>query len=189
MSSRMGRPKHEIVLPDGRTMIHAVIDVLSTVCARVVVVGSPVLQQLVPGIVIIEDMRAHSGPLGGIEALLSSGIDSQYLICACDVPRISPELLRSLIESPTVAAAAVPRVAGSDHPEPLPARLSVQALPVVRRLLDQGEHAVWKLMRELSAIEISIPADWSNQLMNINTPEDLEELQLELKARSQQARS
>jgi molybdenum cofactor guanylyltransferase len=172
----MGRPKHEIVLPDGRTMMDAALDVLSVVCARVVIVGPHDLKKQAPRATVIEDIREQSGPLAGIEALLGSGMDSQYLICACDAPRIGPGLLRSLTEAPAAAIAVVPRVVGRDHAEPLPARLSAAALPVVKRLLNQGSREVWKLMRELNAIEIPIPAEWSDQFRNINTPEDLGEL-------------
>jgi molybdenum cofactor guanylyltransferase len=172
----MGRPKQEMVLADGRTMLEAVVEVLACVCERVVIIGSRELVRHDPKIMIIEDRRLQCGPLGGIEVLLGSGIDSQYLISACDVPRIGGELLLLLADAPANALAIVPHVVGREHAEPLPARLSADALPVVTQLLDQGHRAVWRLMRELDATEIPIPADWSNQLLNINTPEDLSAL-------------
>jgi len=174
----MGQPKHDLMLPDGRTMIRAVIDALTGVCTKVVVIGSRGMLPGSTGDRVIQDLRPHAGPLGGIEALLASGVDSQYLVCACDVPRIGAELLRSLVDAPAGAIAVVPRVTGRDHTEPLPARLSMAALPIVTRLLDGGHRAVWQLMRELHAMEIPISSDWSDQLMNINKPEDLGELRI-----------
>jgi CTP:molybdopterin cytidylyltransferase MocA len=40
-------------------------------------------------------------------------------------------------------------------------------------LLDEGHGAVWRLMRELGAMEVEVPASWSDQVVNINTPQDL----------------
>lgn len=61
-STRMGTPKHAIMLPDGRAMIEHVADVLRPVCPRQVVLGP---QSPLPGVHAIPDLRQGFGPLAG----------------------------------------------------------------------------------------------------------------------------
>jgi molybdopterin-guanine dinucleotide biosynthesis protein A len=169
----MGQPKHLIVLRDGRTMIDHVIAALSAVCARIVVVGSHSPGHA-RGYLHIRDLRPGLGPLGGIEALLNSNVESQYLICPCDVPLITADSLQVLL-TPTSALATIVRLANRDEPESLPARISAAALPTVRTMLDCGERAVWALMRALPADIVQIPATWERHFRNVNTPQDVED--------------
>lgn len=172
-SSRMAQmktPKHDLVLPDGRTMIGHVIAAVQSVCSRVVLVGGP--QSAPPQrYTMVRDARPSAGPLGGIEALLASGIDSQYLVCPCDVPLMSPQVLRVLLKQSS-AHATIVRIADRVKPESLPARLSAQALPTVRTLLDSGQRAVWALMQALPADVVQISGDWTSCFQNVNTPDD-----------------
>ena len=55
---------------------------------------------------------------------------------------------------------------------PLPARLHADALPIVSRLLDCGERAVWRLMQEVRTHEVVIEDGELAQLTNVNTPQD-----------------
>src|SRR3989338_1209190 len=47
----------------------------------------------------IPDHKPDSGPLGGIETLLSSNLDTEYLVVACDQPLLTVELLQKLAKS------------------------------------------------------------------------------------------
>jgi len=208
LSARMGSPKQSLRLPDGRTMIDHVIEALAAVCQRIVIVGSgadstdnqsnaeidnaapspqpsPIREREIHSgraerHATISDLRPQAGPLGGIEALLASGIDAppagagQYLICPCDVPLITPELLR-LLAQPSDGPASVFRVDGRDEIEPLPARLSTAALPEVRRMLETQHRSVWRLMQELQSRVIPIALQDAFQLHNVNTIEDFSE--------------
>lgn len=173
----MGQPKQSMVMPDGRTMIEHVADTLQVVCDRVIVVTATVSTGLFRGYSTVSDLRPNCGPLGGIESLLANGIDpaGQYLICPCDVPLLTPELLRLLLK-PSKSIATVFQVEGRDEIEPLPARISADALPVVRAMLDQRQLAVWKLMEKLQPEVVVISVEWVRQLRNVNTLEDWGEL-------------
>jgi molybdopterin-guanine dinucleotide biosynthesis protein A len=177
-SSRMGRPKHALELPDGTMMIEHVAAALSYVCQHVVMIGQ---SDTLPELRHVPDLRPECGPLGGIEALLASGIDSQYLVCPCDVPFITADLLRLLaepIDSPMTAF----QIEGEARFDPLPARIGAAALPVARELLDSGRRAVHELARALHAQRIIIPRRLQPQLQNINTPSDLDEARRRLAA-------
>jgi molybdopterin-guanine dinucleotide biosynthesis protein A len=169
-SVRMGEPKESITLPDGRTMLDAVAAALGAVCARLVVVGTTDAR---PDLAHIADLRPDAGPLGGIESLLASDLDTEYLVCPCDLPLITAPLLRTLANAPP-APMTILRVPGDERTHALPARLAAAALPAVRELLDSGRRAVQQLVRAVAATEIEIPPAAARHLHNVNTPEDLE---------------
>ena len=166
---RMGRRKDSLPLPGGRTMLAVVHSVLSEVCESVVVVGDA--ETDLPR---IEDLRPGQGPLGGIEALLATGDDTQYLVCPCDLPLITPSVLRRLTEPGPVAT--VFQVEGEADFWPMPVRVSVQALGAVRAHLDGGRRAVHDLVRALEPEVINVSREEAAALANVNTPDDYERL-------------
>ncbi len=167
---RMGRRKDSLPLPDGRTMLAVVHSVLCEVCERVVVVGDA--ETDLPR---IEDLRPGHGPLGGIEALLVSADDTEYLVCPCDLPLVTPRLLRRLTVM-TTRVATVFQVEGEVDIWPMPVRVSVQALDAVRSHLDEGRLAVHDLVRELFPEVIAVSREEAAALANVNTPDDYEQL-------------
>ena len=167
-STRIGSPKHALSLPDGSIMIEAVATALGAVCERLVVVGEA---DALPDLAHIVDLRSAQGPLGGIEALLASDMDTQYLVCPCDLPFVTSELFSALLR-PTQATATVLHLDGSEQIEPLPARISAEALDATKRLLDEGRRAVFQLMEAIIVEEISAPKAWSKLLTNVNTPQE-----------------
>jgi molybdopterin-guanine dinucleotide biosynthesis protein A len=176
----MGRPKQDIVLAGGQTMLGRVVQALEGVCQRIVLVGgrAPEFMNVAGhagGIEHVADLRPGLGPLGGIEALLASGLDAEYLACPCDVPLVDGRLLRKLVEpdGEHERLATIVRLEGHDEAGCLPARISAEALVAVRELLDCGERAVWRLMKRLEARIVTVGADLGGGLANVNTPEDL----------------
>ena len=167
-STRIGSPKHALSLPNGTTMIEAVATALGAVCERFVILGA---EDAMPALPHVADLRPGCGPLGGIEALLASGIDRQYLVCPCDLPFVTSELFNALLR-PTQATATALRLEESQQIEPLPARISVEALDTTKRLLDEGRRAVYQLMEAIDIEEVSAPGAWSKLLTNVNTPQE-----------------
>lgn len=171
-SLRFGSPKHAVKLPNGLTMIEMVAAVMREVCERVVVVSS---FEALADVTHIADLRDEQGPLGGIEALLGSGMDTQYLVCPCDLPFVTGELLRALTK-PSSAVATILMLEGEDSLSPLPARISVDALDKARELLDSDCRAVHRLMEVIEVEEVAAPGEWSKLLVNVNTQEDYEQV-------------
>ena len=169
-SRRMGRPKHALRLPDGRTMIEAVAAALGAVCRQVVVVGTVDID-----LPRVDDRRAGRGPLGGVEALLCSGLDTQYLVCPCDVPLITPELLRRLAHAGD-ASAVVLRVAGEPDFWPLPARIPAGAAGDATGALDDDRRALHEFMRSIEPQVVEIGSADAAVLANVNTPQQYADL-------------
>jgi molybdopterin-guanine dinucleotide biosynthesis protein A len=163
---RMGRRKDSLPLPDGRTMLAVVHSVMGEICERVVVVGGPGT---------IEDLRPGHGPLGGIEALLAAGGDTEYLVCPCDLPLVTPSILRRLTGASS-ALATVFQVEGEPDFWPMPVRVCADVLATVRAHLDEGRRAVHELVRELDPEIITVKRAEAAVLTNVNTPDDYERL-------------
>ncbi len=167
-SSRMGQRKELMRLPDGRPMVAKVVAMLREVCRDVVVVGTT---DALPELTHIEDLRPRQGPLGGIEALLASDRDSQYLLCPCDMPHVSIATLRRLVEDDSSTISAF-QVAGEEQPRSMPLRIHARALGDVVRLLDEEKRAVYRLTQCSDVGVVRITAEDGEELLNVNTPEE-----------------
>ena len=185
-SVRMGSPKHLQPLPDGRTMLERVRAALAPICTRIVIVDAHSPNIATNEQDVIRDLRPNTGPLGAIEALLASRLDSLYLICPCDVPLINSDLLRLLLHEPQKLA-SVFHIEGRTELEPLPARIRAEALPVARRLLNAQQRSVWKLMKELQPHVVTITEAQAVALHNVNTANEYEEALRLMNANAPQA--
>ncbi len=179
LSSRMGRDKTTLTLNRAEgsiRMLDAVGNTLRRVCEQVAVVrpamASTEREPDSQNYRTVVDLRPHAGPVGGIEALLASNLAREYIVCPCDVPCITSEVLLLLLQH-RAAPATVLRIVGQSDFEPLPARIAAAALPTVRHLLDSGRRSVWHLMQELPASIVDIDARHAAALRNVNTPDDL----------------
>jgi molybdenum cofactor guanylyltransferase len=159
----MGESKQDMLLPDGRPMVACVCEAVASCCGRVVLLGE---SEHVLELARIADERIGCGPLGGIEALLASGMDKQYLIVPCDLPLVTADVLNALLIETDRSATVF-------EGRPLPARIAAGALPAVQQMLDAGERAVWQLMEALDAKRIALRTEWEPLLKNVNTPEDV----------------
>lgn len=168
-SSRMGTAKGDLVLSTGQTMIDTVIQTLAAVCADVVTVGARSGRcRFVP------DLRSGAGPLGGIEALLASGLDENYLISPNDIPMMPAELARRLTTPSEATATAFQTEDG--RIQSLPIRLSVAALPTVTAALDREQNAIHHLLNQFETDRIPITYHEAQGLRNVNTPGDFDSI-------------
>lgn len=175
-SARMGQPKHAMRLADGRMMIEHVAEALQPVCREIVLLGE-VGDDVLPGAKRIADLHPGRGPLSGIEALLAGGLGDSYLVCPCDVPRMTAELLGKLVVGPP-ALARVFHVTGRGDPEMLPMWIAAAAAGHVHSTLQSKEPSVWALLKSLGndVAIVEIDESCGEQLRNVNTPRELAEV-------------
>jgi molybdopterin-guanine dinucleotide biosynthesis protein A len=169
----MGRPKAGIVLPDGKTMIEHVYAAMSAVCQKVVLAGR--IDEVAPAlkhVPHVDDRIPDIGPLGGIEALLASNLDSEYLIAPCDLYLVVPELFRLLID-PAVSSPAVLTQQDEKHMEPSIARYDKQAYPILKDMIDRRQLSMRELALRSGASFVEVPRELVFSLRNANTPDDL----------------
>ncbi len=175
-SSRMGMPKEGVKLQDGRPMIEHVIKPLKEVCKKVVIIGNCEGYKPNPkeNIEIIPDNFAGRGPLSGLEALLASGIDDEYLVVSCDQPLLTSDLLILLTREKTV----LPRFFLTDEEfNPFPGIYPKSWKDKIRDSIKNKNLSLCKLISnsKVSCVLLA-KKDLVNQLQSINTPENLNNL-------------
>ena len=128
------------------------------------------------------DRTAGLGALAGIEATLRWAMEMGRpgaLCVACDMPFISPALLRQIVSRAMAgdADAVVPESTGRRGFEPLCAWYSVDCLAAVERALASDErslHALLEAVRvgRISLAEVRRFGDPDVVFLNVNTPGD-----------------
>lgn len=167
-SRRMGSDKAGLLV-DGRPLGAVTADLLRHVVSPVLEVG--------PGwtsLPSVEEEPRGAGPLvaiaAGAGALTERGHTGPVVVVATDLPRLGLSFLRRLAAHPS-ALSVVPVVAG--RPQWLASRWSPQALVLARRLVAGGERRMTALDQNIEWLD---EPQWADQLVDVDTPADLERL-------------
>ncbi len=166
---RMGRPK--ALLPvGGTTLVEWMVRRLAPTC-RHLLISARGPEQLPPGLRphLVVDRHPGAGPLAGIAAALAASPHDLVVVVACDMPRVTPALVRRLAAATAGVDAAVPRIGG--RPEPACAAYRRSAAATIDEALRQGRHRVAEVLSALAVrwLEAEDPALFTN----LNTPDDL----------------
>jgi molybdenum cofactor guanylyltransferase len=176
-STRMGRDKAALVHPDGRPLARRTADLLLMVCERVLVSlrhdqELPPLITESPRLRIARDPEGGSeGPLAGMLAAMSLFPESDWLVAACDLPRLDGETLIHLAASRQPADAFLAYRSEFDGlPEPLCAFYASAARAILEQALADGRRCPRKLLiqNHCRLLEPLVPG----ALDNANTPQD-----------------
>lgn len=175
-SRRMGRDKATMAL-GGLTLAERAAGTLVAVCAPVVEVGPgrsplPSVQEVPPG----------SGPLAALAAgwhalRVEHGHDGAVIALACDMPRVTADLL-ALLAAAETDDSVVPEAGG--RLQPLCARYSAAALATADGLVTAGERSMHALLDAVPFRRLA-EADWSRAVpadafADLDTPADVERL-------------
>lgn len=170
---RFGEPKAQAEV-GGIPMVDRAVATLREVVDEVVVVTSRPMAH--PPAPVVEDRVEGRGPLGGLEAALRAARDGGFdgvLLVACDLPLLTPELLRRVTSALDGHPAAAPqREAGGV--EPLCAAYGVATLPEVEVRLQGDDRSLHALFRAVGGHVIP----WwrlgapGAAFLNVNTPGD-----------------
>jgi molybdenum cofactor guanylyltransferase len=121
--------------------------------------------------VIRRDRIVRCGPLGGIYTALKSNRAGAVLFLACDMPFITPALIRRLIRSLRIRDAASFVTLKRRVGFPFIIRTCCGAL--VKKEILLGRLSLQELAVALKARRLPMGLSQSAALFNINTPEDL----------------
>lgn len=176
----MGRDK---LLLDvcGVPLLRRVYDALAAPCPDLVAVGKK-REISLEGLRWISDERPGAqGPLAGLEAGLAAARNRLVFVAAGDMPFVPQSLVGYLLGRLETAdvCAVVPRYRSDTHP--LCAAYDRETLPRVEAALDDGVRAVRALLERLPRVEYLADGalerfgDPGLYLMNVNSPEDLEQ--------------
>jgi molybdenum cofactor guanylyltransferase len=164
---RMGGAKTTVLLK-GRPLISYPLEAVSAALAEVVVLAKAQTElPSLPGTTVwIESEPVHHPAIGILQALGLAG-GRPVLVCASDLPFVTPELVRELASSdPEGAPAVVASARGSMQP------LLGCYLPRAARLMLAGDER--PLREQIAALDPRIhEVDDPRELFNVNAPEDL----------------
>ncbi len=173
-SRRMGQDKAWIEL-DGEPLIARVAMVLAQVADEVIVVANdPRYGSL--GLRVVPDRFPEGGALGGIATGVSAAAHERVLVAACDLPFLSAEVWRVLLEHRFEADVVIPKVGGEF--ETLHAVYTKACVAPMERALAAGKMRVISFFdevrvqpveeRELREVDPTL-----RSFTNVNTPEEL----------------
>lgn len=177
-SRRMGRNKALLEF-GGRPLLAHLIELVRPLVGRVAIVGSPEVYRHL-GVEVFPDPVPGRGPVAGICAALKASSTDWNLILACDLPYLTADFLRHLIETTQDSDAQVVVPAQDDGYQPLAAAYHRDALPVYESLLVSSYPKIIEAYRELrvrilTAEELK-PFDFEGRLFkNMNSARDEEE--------------
>lgn len=177
-SSRMGSDKAALLHPDGRPLARRTCDLLAGAGCETVLLSLRHDQVLPPGFDDLEHVRVirdpegrSEGPLAGMLAAFGSEPDADWLVLACDLPRLDVKTLHHLLTSRLPGERFLSYRSEFDGlPEPLCAFYSAEALPVLEQFQADGIRCPRKVLirHECRLLEPVTP----RALDNANTPDD-----------------
>lgn len=181
-SRRFGTPK-ALAPVEGVRIVDRVLDALFAAVPHVIVSTNEPDLFAGLGLAMRLDDVSGFGPLGGILTALRSAREygrPGALVVACDLPWVSADLLRMIVQRAASAGAdaVVPESGGRRGVEPLCAWYSVRCIPAIEGMIEEGERRVHRLLDRVRADVI--PADEVRRIgdpgllfVNVNTPDDL----------------
>lgn len=122
------------------------------------------------GFPLIPDNFEERGPIGGIEAGLNFTTTSGILVCPCDMPGISPNILKLILQN-VAGKNAVVAASSEGKIFPVLGWFSKTALPVIQNQIQKGDFKMMVLLKELHAETVLVTDE--EEFLNVNYPEDL----------------
>ena len=174
-SSRYGRNK-ALVEINGVRLIERVIRVMEPLFERLIIITNTPQDYAYLKLPMVEDLIKGLGPLGGLFTGLQTMSDDAGFFVACDMPFLSGELIRHMVEVMEDFDAVVPKVDWKI--EALHAIYTKHCIPAIKALIDNKEYQVIKFfqsvrVRYLNEEEILDFDPEMRSFFNINRPEEL----------------
>jgi len=173
-SRRMGQDKAWIEL-DGQPLIRRVADVLAQVADEVIIVANEPRYAAL-GLRVVPDRFPDGGALGGIATGVRAAIHDRVLVAACDMPFLSAEVWRVLLDHRYDGDVVIPKI-GNDL-ETMHALYTKTCVAPMERALAAGKMRVVSFfddvrvrMIEESLMRVADPT--LRSFTNVNTPEEL----------------
>lgn len=169
-NSRMGSDKG-LLQVGGKSIIERQIAVLQPLVKEIIIIhNGDNYTEL--GHQIYKDIMPDCGPMGGIYTALMVSQTAKIFVLSCDMPFISSELVKMIIEKTENCEIAIPR--NGEKLEPLCAVYDQSCIETFRELLDQKALKMMDALKLFRVKELTITQEIlaKQPFTNINTPED-----------------
>ncbi|OXE97598.1 molybdenum cofactor guanylyltransferase [Flavobacterium araucananum] len=127
----------------------------------------------------IPDILLDKGPLGGIYTALTNTETEFNLILSCDIPLISTELLSELISKHNQEA-EITVFASESRMHPLIGIYSKKIVSVIKSAIDNNDLKMMNLIARIPHQIITIEESENFHLTNINSADELNDLNINL---------
>ncbi|HEY2583435.1 MAG TPA: NTP transferase domain-containing protein, partial [Mucilaginibacter sp.] len=176
-SERMGFDKGQVNL-HGKEQRYHIADMLKTFCGDMFISCRQEQQKDIDErYASLPDTFTGLGPFGAILSAFRHNPDSAWLVVACDLPLLSESTLQHLIDNRNTASIATAYQSSfDDFPEPLITIWEPKSYPVLLSFLSQGYSCPRKVLINSKITLLTAPK--SDDLTNVNTPEELEKIKL-----------
>ncbi len=177
-SVRMGQEKAALVHPDGRTLARRGWDLLQTAGCESVVLSLRDQQAMPPGFedvaapTVVRDLADRgSGPLTAIISAMHAHPVADWIVIACDMPRLDVETLKNLIDSKKAGESFLAyRSSHQDAPEPLCAFYAGTTRGLLEQEMNGQSRSLRTILSENHCRLLELPS--SAAVDNTNTPEE-----------------
>ena len=176
-STRMGGAPKALMELGGHRIVERVVTALAPVVDDLLVVtNTPDLYDFL-GLPMVGDVFPDHGSLGGIYSGLKAAPGDAAFTVACDMPFLTPEVVRLVVARAGEADVVIPRT--GDQLETLHASYAKRCLPHIEERLRSGRLKIvgfFDAVRVLEIPEVAVRslADPAVVFMNVNTPDELE---------------
>ena len=165
---RMGGAKATVAL-HGRPLIAYPVEAVARALGQVVVVAKADTElPSLPGVTVWVEPASPSHPLVGLVHALELAGGRPVLVCAGDLPFVTPRLVRELAAGRRGASAVL--AAGEGRMQPLLGWYHPRALPALRALGPLDGVPVREAVGRLDPVLVEVDP---GELFNVNTPGDL----------------
>lgn len=174
-STRMGRDKALLTLPNGRTLLEQAVATLRETGATEVLVsvgngrtyGLPDTREIL-------DVQDGCGPMGGLQACLADARQALCVVLAVDLPAMTEAYLEGLLAEADSGCGVVPL--SDSSAEPLAAVYPRVALAEVELAMKAQDYSLQRLVRKLETlrlVRLRVVGDAERTLFgNWNSPKD-----------------
>jgi molybdopterin-guanine dinucleotide biosynthesis protein A len=177
-SKRFGANKCNYKI-DGKMMIERVLDSIAYLFEDVLFSGSDPRVELENG-KVIEDIHPNKGPVAGLESALMYAKNDYVFLVACDMPFISPEVIKFMMEMVEGQNILCPQVDGKY--QTTHAIYSKSILPLVKKELERDKSTLTHVVLTSTNVKIlkeeffSELQNYKMSFRNFNSPEELKTL-------------
>ena len=183
--TRMGGDKASVAL-HGRPLVSYPAEAVQRALGHVVIVTKPESELPdVPGATVWTEPSTPYHPLVGLLYALEMAGDTPIVVCAGDLPFVTPRLVRHLADSSPQAGAVITRAAGRD--QPLLGRYHPRCTQVLRGLDPHAGASVQDAVARLAPVVLDV--EDPQLLFNVNTPADLLQATAMIDARRRASRT
>ncbi|WP_373396081.1 molybdenum cofactor guanylyltransferase [Algoriphagus halophilus] len=170
-SSRMNTEKG-LVEFQGKTFLQWILDAVTPLTSDITLVTKNAAYACY-GLPIIPDVVEDQGPVGGIYTALVDSSSRYNLILSCDIPKITTEVLTSLIQFAIGTDKDVCILSDGKHDYPLIGCYQKSLLPVFQNAIEQHHLKLCPLVDSLRNQKLLITSKDQATIRNINTQAEL----------------